>query len=68
MIFSSELGDLVKTRVAIWIKVKVDIKIYTIADFTRSLDGTRLLRLLRVPFLTFLLFLCPSSGNFVLLP
>lgn len=38
---ASELGDLVKTRVVIWIKAKVDIKIYTIADFTRSLDGIR---------------------------
>lgn len=62
---ASELADLVKTRVANWIKAKVDIKIYTIADFMRRLNGIRLLRFLRV---LFLLFLYPSSGNFVLLP
>ncbi|KAI8531861.1 hypothetical protein RHMOL_Rhmol11G0168700 [Rhododendron molle] len=40
-----EVGDLVKTRVAIWMKAKFDIKVYTVEDFKLFLDGIRKLKL-----------------------
>lgn len=40
-----EVGDLVKTRVAMWIKVKFDIKVYTVEDFKVFLDGIRKVKL-----------------------
>ncbi|XP_058216597.1 uncharacterized protein LOC131327443 [Rhododendron vialii] len=38
---ASEVVDLVKTRVAMWMKAKFDIKIYTVEDFKSYLDGIR---------------------------
>ncbi|KAI8546452.1 hypothetical protein RHMOL_Rhmol07G0118800 [Rhododendron molle] len=40
-----EVGDLVKTRVAMWMKTKFNIKIYTVEDFKVFLDGIRKLKL-----------------------
>lgn len=40
-----EVGDLVKTRVAMWIKVKFNIKVYTVEDFKVFLDGIRKVKL-----------------------
>ncbi|KAI8535123.1 hypothetical protein RHMOL_Rhmol10G0150800 [Rhododendron molle] len=39
-----EVGDLVITRVAMWIKAKFDIKVYSIEEFKIFLDGVRKLR------------------------
>ncbi|XP_058217560.1 uncharacterized protein LOC131328662 [Rhododendron vialii] len=39
-----EVGDLVKTRVAMWMKAKFDIKVYTVEDFKVFLDGIRKVR------------------------
>lgn len=39
-----EVGDLVKTRVAMWMKAKFDIKVYT-EDFKVFLDGIRKVKL-----------------------
>lgn len=36
-----EITDLVKTRMAIWIKGKFDIKDYSIEDFKWNLAGIR---------------------------
>lgn len=40
-----EITDLVKTRLAIWIKGKFNIKIYTVEDFKWNLESVRKLRL-----------------------
>ncbi|XP_058198562.1 uncharacterized protein LOC131314086 [Rhododendron vialii] len=40
-----EVGDSVKTRVAMWMKVKYDIKVYIVEEFKIFLDGVRKLRL-----------------------
>lgn len=34
-----EVGDLIKTRVAMWMKAKFDIKVYSVEDFKVYLDG-----------------------------
>ncbi|KAI8534362.1 hypothetical protein RHMOL_Rhmol10G0084400 [Rhododendron molle] len=36
-----EVGELVKTRVAMWMKAKFDIKVYSVEDFKFFLDGIR---------------------------
>ncbi|KAI8543703.1 hypothetical protein RHMOL_Rhmol08G0239300 [Rhododendron molle] len=36
-----DLGELIKTRVAMWIKVKFDIKVHLVKDFKGYLDGMR---------------------------
>lgn len=40
----SEVCDLVKTRIAFWIKSKHSIKEYSVEDFKQSLDRVRRLR------------------------
>ncbi|KAH7849459.1 hypothetical protein Vadar_018222 [Vaccinium darrowii] len=40
-----EIIDLAKTRMAIWIKGKYNIKIYSVEDFKRNLDGIRRLKI-----------------------
>ncbi|XP_058180030.1 uncharacterized protein LOC131298566 [Rhododendron vialii] len=40
-----EVGDVVKTMVAMWMKVKFDIKVYTVEEFKVFLDGIRKLKL-----------------------
>jgi len=40
-----DVGDLIKTRVAMWIKTKFDIKIYTVEEFKEFLGGIRKLRI-----------------------
>ncbi|KAI8534834.1 hypothetical protein RHMOL_Rhmol10G0127300 [Rhododendron molle] len=40
-----EVVDLIKYRVTMWMKVKFDIKVYSIEDFKGYLDGIRLLKL-----------------------
>lgn len=39
-----ECLDVVKTKMAIWIKAKFNIKEYSVEDFKRSLEGIRSLR------------------------
>ncbi|XP_058216715.1 uncharacterized protein LOC131327580 [Rhododendron vialii] len=36
-----EVADLIKTKVAMWMKAKFDIKLYTVEDFKGYLDGIR---------------------------
>lgn len=36
-----DIGDLIKTRVAMWIKVKFELKVYIVDDFKGFLDGIR---------------------------
>ncbi|KAI8572877.1 hypothetical protein RHMOL_Rhmol01G0234500 [Rhododendron molle] len=38
---ASEVADLVKTRVVMWMNAKFDIKIYTVEDFKGYLNGIR---------------------------
>ncbi|KAI8555423.1 hypothetical protein RHMOL_Rhmol05G0173500 [Rhododendron molle] len=45
MIGLEEVVDLIKYRVSMWVKVKFDIKVYSIEEFKRFLDGIRLLEL-----------------------
>lgn len=40
-----QVGEVIKTRVAMWIKVKFDIKVYTVEDFKGFLDGVRKVKL-----------------------
>ncbi|XP_058217620.1 uncharacterized protein LOC131328732 [Rhododendron vialii] len=40
-----ELRDIVKTRVAMWMKAKFDIKVYTVEEFKLFLDGIKKLKL-----------------------
>ncbi|KAI8567428.1 hypothetical protein RHMOL_Rhmol02G0121400 [Rhododendron molle] len=40
-----EVGEIVKTRVAMWKKAKVYIKVYSVKDFKLFLDGIRKVRL-----------------------
>lgn len=40
-----EVIDLVKTRMAIWVKGVYNIKDYSVDDFIRSLDGIRKLKI-----------------------
>ncbi|KAI8566788.1 hypothetical protein RHMOL_Rhmol02G0069200 [Rhododendron molle] len=40
-----EVGDGIKTKVAIWMKTKFDIRIYTVEEFKGFLDGIRKLKL-----------------------
>ncbi|KAI8567591.1 hypothetical protein RHMOL_Rhmol02G0133600 [Rhododendron molle] len=40
-----EVGDLAKTRVAMWMKAKFDIKVYTVEEFKIFLDSIRKLKL-----------------------
>ncbi|KAI8570703.1 hypothetical protein RHMOL_Rhmol01G0057000 [Rhododendron molle] len=40
-----EVGDLIKTRVAMWMKTKFDIKVYSVEDFKMFLDGIRKVKL-----------------------
>lgn len=40
-----EVGELVKTRVAMWMKSKFEIKLYTVEEFKGFLDGIRKLRI-----------------------
>ncbi|KAI8530573.1 hypothetical protein RHMOL_Rhmol11G0070200 [Rhododendron molle] len=42
---ASEVGDLAKTRVAMWMKTKFDIKVYSIEEFKSFLGGIRKLKL-----------------------
>ncbi|KAI8574390.1 hypothetical protein RHMOL_Rhmol01G0349600 [Rhododendron molle] len=35
------IGELIKTKVAMWIKVKFDIKVHSVEDFKGYLNGTR---------------------------
>lgn len=42
---ASEVGELVKTRVAMWMKAKFDIKVYSVEDFRSFLGGIRMLKL-----------------------
>ncbi|XP_058202651.1 uncharacterized protein LOC131317089 [Rhododendron vialii] len=42
---ASEVGDLVKTRVAMWMKTKFDIKMYSVEEFKSFLGGIRTLKL-----------------------
>ncbi|KAI8535204.1 hypothetical protein RHMOL_Rhmol10G0155600 [Rhododendron molle] len=42
---SEEVVDLIKYRVAMWMKVKFEIKVYSIEGFKGFLDGIRLLKL-----------------------
>ncbi|KAI8562137.1 hypothetical protein RHMOL_Rhmol03G0011400 [Rhododendron molle] len=42
---ASEVGELIKTRVAMWIKAKFDIKIYSVEDFKSFQGGIRKLKL-----------------------
>ncbi|KAI8546908.1 hypothetical protein RHMOL_Rhmol07G0155900 [Rhododendron molle] len=37
----AEVVDLIKTRLALWIKGKYNIKDYSVEDFKRSVDGIR---------------------------
>ncbi|KAI8523442.1 hypothetical protein RHMOL_Rhmol13G0073800 [Rhododendron molle] len=39
-----EVGELVKTRVAMWMKSKFEIKFYSVEDFRLFLDGVRKLK------------------------
>lgn len=38
---SEEVGDVIKTKVAMWMKVKFDIKVYSVDDFKNFLSGIR---------------------------
>ncbi|KAI8537194.1 hypothetical protein RHMOL_Rhmol09G0006200 [Rhododendron molle] len=40
-----EVGEVVKTRVAMWMKAKFNSKVYTVEEFKVFLDGIRKLRL-----------------------
>ncbi|KAI8531880.1 hypothetical protein RHMOL_Rhmol11G0170300 [Rhododendron molle] len=40
-----EVGELVKTRVAMWMKSKFEITLYTVEEFKGFLDGIRKLRI-----------------------
>lgn len=40
-----EIGDLIKSRVAMWVKVKFDLKVYSVEYFKFFLDGIRKLKL-----------------------
>ncbi|XP_058211699.1 uncharacterized protein LOC131323875 [Rhododendron vialii] len=42
---SEEVVDIIKFRVAMWIKVKFNVRMYTVEDFKRFLDGIRSLNL-----------------------
>lgn len=42
---ASEVGELIKTRVAMWMKAKFDIKVYSVEDFRSFLGGIRKLKL-----------------------
>ncbi|KAI8559837.1 hypothetical protein RHMOL_Rhmol04G0205900 [Rhododendron molle] len=42
---SEEVVDIIKFRVATWIKVKFNVRMYTVEDFKRFLDGIRSLNL-----------------------
>ncbi|KAI8522859.1 hypothetical protein RHMOL_Rhmol13G0029600 [Rhododendron molle] len=42
---ASEVGDQIKTRVAMWMKAKFEIKVYSVEDFKCFLDGIRKLKL-----------------------
>ncbi|KAI8566861.1 hypothetical protein RHMOL_Rhmol02G0075100 [Rhododendron molle] len=42
---ASVVGELVKTRVAMWMKAKFDIKVYSVEDFRSFLGGIRMLKL-----------------------
>ncbi|XP_058217419.1 uncharacterized protein LOC131328494 [Rhododendron vialii] len=44
-ISSEEVVDLIKYRVAMWMKVKYEIKVYSIEEFKGFSDGIRLLKL-----------------------
>ncbi|KAG5515827.1 hypothetical protein RHGRI_036766 [Rhododendron griersonianum] len=37
----NQVVELTKTRVALWIKARFDIKVYTVEDIKRNLDGAR---------------------------
>ncbi|XP_058203049.1 uncharacterized protein LOC131317517 [Rhododendron vialii] len=41
---ASEVGDQIKTRVAMWMKAKFDIKVYSVEDFKCFLQGIRKLK------------------------
>ncbi|KAI8559205.1 hypothetical protein RHMOL_Rhmol04G0155100 [Rhododendron molle] len=36
-----DLGELIKTRIAMWIKAKFDIEVYSVENFKGYLDGMR---------------------------
>ncbi|KAI8548528.1 hypothetical protein RHMOL_Rhmol07G0279500 [Rhododendron molle] len=40
-----EVGDQIKTKVAMWMKAKFDIKVYSVEDFKCFLHGIRKLKL-----------------------
>ncbi|KAI8546103.1 hypothetical protein RHMOL_Rhmol07G0090100 [Rhododendron molle] len=40
-----EVVDIIKFRVAMWIKVKFNVRVNTVEDFKRFLDGIRSLKL-----------------------
>lgn len=40
-----EVGELIKTIEAMWMKMKFDIKVYTVEDFKGFLDGIRKVKL-----------------------
>ncbi|XP_058217028.1 uncharacterized protein LOC131327925 [Rhododendron vialii] len=42
---ASEVGDQIKTRVAMWMKAKFEIKVYSVEDFKCFLGGIRKLKL-----------------------
>ncbi|KAI8556027.1 hypothetical protein RHMOL_Rhmol05G0221000 [Rhododendron molle] len=42
---SEEVVDIIKFRVAMWIKVKFNMRLCSVEDFKRYLDGIRLLKL-----------------------
>ncbi|KAI8551203.1 hypothetical protein RHMOL_Rhmol06G0167000 [Rhododendron molle] len=39
------VGEQIKARVAMWIKAKFNIKVYTVKEFKVFLDGIRMLKL-----------------------
>ncbi|KAI8542071.1 hypothetical protein RHMOL_Rhmol08G0110300 [Rhododendron molle] len=41
----NQVEELIKTRTALWIKAKFDIKVYTVEDIKRNLDGVRRLKI-----------------------
>lgn len=39
-----EVGEAIKTKVAMWVKVKFNIKVYSVEEFKIFLDGIRTLK------------------------
>ena len=44
----ADTEDLIKTKVAIWVKAAFDLKEYYVEDFKRSLNGIRCLKVAKI--------------------